>query len=381
MRRRPIPSAPPEGNIVPQSGKILAVDDNPVNLAVLRSVFAEYDLQTAESGSDALDIAARFRPDLVLLDIVMPEPDGYETCRRIRADAASQHAKIILVSAKASLDERLAGYRAGADDYVTKPFAVDELSAKVRVYLKLKSVEEIEAVKDRMIEVLQHSSRAPLNNIISYAEMLADEGFADEAVRAEALKIILRHARRLHRLLDKGGLLAGMKSGKHVFEFTPGDLSAVVRRALEELAPQVMEKSIAVHGTIPRRCESTFDERAVLFVVRALLENAVGFSRPGGAVEVDLKPDDDDAVLTVVDHGEGIAAHLLPRVFEPFGNPEASLYNRGDGLSLAIAQQIAAAHHAQLHASGDEAHGAAFTFALPLREPPPHDAPCAGGAV
>lgn len=364
-----------------QPGKILAVDDNPVNMTILRSVFADYDLQTAESGSSALEAAARFRPDLVLLDIMMPDMDGYETCRRIRSDGTLQHTKIILVSTKGSLEERLAGYQAGADDYLTKPFAVDELSAKVRVYLKLKSVEEIEAIKDRMIEVLQHSSRAPLNNIISYAEMLADEGFSDDAVRGAALKIILRHARRLHRLLDKGGLLAGMKSGKHVFEFVPGDLSAVIRQALAEVAPQMLEKNITVQGTIPRRCESTFDEKYVLFVVRSLLENAVRYSRPGGTVEVDLSSGDEGAVLTVVDHGEGISSDLLPRIFEPFGNPEASLYNRGDGLSLAIAQQIALAHDARLQASGDEMHGATFTFVLPLREPqPPVAVPCSCSA-
>lgn len=357
-----------------QRGKILAVDDNPMNRAILQSVFAEYDLQTAESGRAALEAAAHFRPDLVLLDIVMPDLDGYETCRRFRADALLQHAKIILVSAQGSLEERLAGYRAGADDYVTKPFAVDELSAKVRVYLKLKSVEEIEALKGRMIEVLQHSSRAPLNNIISYADLLLEDGLADEGARAEALKIILRHARRLHRLLDKGGLLAGMKSGKHVFEFAAGDLCAVIRKALEELAPQMLEKQLAVHGTIPRRCESAFDEAYILFVVRALLENAVRFSRPGGAVEVDLATTEAAAVLSVTDHGEGISPELLPRVFEPFGNPEASLYNRGDGLSLAVAQQIARAHRARLQVDGDVTHGAKFTFTLPLREPQASDA-------
>lgn len=351
---------------MPRPSKILAVDDNPVNLTILSSVFTEYALRTAESGSEALEIAPQYQPDLILLDILMPELDGYETCRRIRAHAALNHTKIILVSAKDTLEERLAGYQAGADDYVTKPFAADELLAKVRVYLKLKSIEEIEAVKDRMIEVLQHSSRAPLNNIISYADLLVEEGSLDGSARVEALKVILRHAHRLHRLLDKGGLLAAMKSGKYAFEFAAGNLSAVVRSVLEASAAQILERRIVVRGTLPARVMARFDETQITFLVRAMIENAVRFSRPGGVVTVRLAACDGEAVLTVADEGEGISAELLPRVFEPFGNPESTLYNRGDGLSLAISQQIALAHDARLEVESDGLHGATFTLAIPL---------------
>src|SRR6185295_16004766 len=135
--------------------RILGVDDNPRNLDILRRTLApEFAMATAASGEEALEVAVRLRPDLILLDIMMPGIDGYETCRRIRAIPALANTKIIMVSAKALTTERLEGYAAGANDYVVKPFDQDELMAKVRVYLKLKSVEEVDRMKSDLLDLM-----------------------------------------------------------------------------------------------------------------------------------------------------------------------------------------------------------------------------------
>lgn len=117
--------------------RILAVDDDPMNrIVVMEYLEDDYDLVVVESGQEALDTIPRFRPDVVLLDIMMPGLDGYETCRRIKSDPHSRHTKVILVSAKAMLEERLEGYEAGADDYVTKPFSPRELCLRVKAVLR-----------------------------------------------------------------------------------------------------------------------------------------------------------------------------------------------------------------------------------------------------
>lgn len=122
--------------------KILIVDDNATNLAVLEEVLAEhYSLKAAKSGEQALAVAEEFHPDLILLDVMMPGIDGYETCRRMRANANLKNVRIILVSAQVAGSKRLKGYEAGADDYVTKPFDSEELLTKVSVYLQLKRVD------------------------------------------------------------------------------------------------------------------------------------------------------------------------------------------------------------------------------------------------
>ena len=96
----------------------------------------------------------------------MPGIDGYETCLRICANPKLKHAKIIMVSAKAMVSERLQGYDACADDYLTKPFEEDELLAKVRVYLRLQSIEEIDQLKSDLLSLVSHETRTPLNGII-----------------------------------------------------------------------------------------------------------------------------------------------------------------------------------------------------------------------
>lgn len=119
--------------------KVLIVDDDEINAAILQKLLAdEYELEVAYSGEDCLQKMQDFAPGLVLLDIMMAGIDGYETCRRIKSSAGSDTTQVVLVSAKASTQERLKGYAVGADDYVVKPFDHDEMLAKVRIQFRLR---------------------------------------------------------------------------------------------------------------------------------------------------------------------------------------------------------------------------------------------------
>src|SRR5437867_5231349 len=169
-------SGPPGEDVMPAPSTILVVDDNPRNVNILRLILGkDYTLATAASGEEALAVAPAMRPDLVLLDIMMPGIDGYATCRQLRALPDLRHVKIIMVSARAMVSDRLQGYDAGADDFVTKPFDEDELLAKVRVHLRLKSVEEVDALKTTVIDLLTHETRTPLTGIIGAADLLLDD--------------------------------------------------------------------------------------------------------------------------------------------------------------------------------------------------------------
>lgn len=127
--------------------KILIVDDDSANLSIISDFLKDYYVvKTARNGEDALNMVELYRPDLVLLDIMMPGIDGYEVCRRIRANPKLADMKIIFLSAKEVLEDRLQGYKVGANDYITKPFSEEELLAKVKVFLKLKLEEEIESL-------------------------------------------------------------------------------------------------------------------------------------------------------------------------------------------------------------------------------------------
>ena len=133
--------------------RVLAVDDNELNLEIIKEILDdEYNLKTATTGEEALEVAVDFRPDIILLDIMLPGTDGYEVCRQIRANPALRHIRIIMVSAKAMTSERIEGYEAGANVYIAKPFDGDELLKKVRNELRLADLEKIEEPIKGIIE-------------------------------------------------------------------------------------------------------------------------------------------------------------------------------------------------------------------------------------
>lgn len=116
--------------------KILAVDDNPDNTAIIEELLSDrYDLRTAASGEEALETAMDFQPDIILLDIMMPDMDGYEVCRRLREYAMLTDTRIIMVTAKGTLENKVTGYEVGADDYITKPFEEENMLESIEFFL------------------------------------------------------------------------------------------------------------------------------------------------------------------------------------------------------------------------------------------------------
>lgn len=116
--------------------KMLAVDDDPNNTTIVEELFSEhYDLRTAATGKEALQTALDFQPDIILLDIMLPDMDGYEVCLLLREHSSLSHTKIIMVSAKGAIDDRVRGYEVGANDYITKPFEEENIIESVAFFL------------------------------------------------------------------------------------------------------------------------------------------------------------------------------------------------------------------------------------------------------
>lgn len=246
----------------------------------------DYQLATAMSGEEALDVAPVFCPDLILLDIMMPGIDGYETCQQLRTLSKLRYTKILMVSAKAMATERLQGYESGADDYVTKPFNLDELKAKIRVCLRLKSLEEVEQLKSDMLTLLQHETRTPLNGIIGPAELLREDMEMAAEERAELLDTVLSSAAQLHTLLDKVVALGAMKGGTYQWQRVPSDLGEVVRWAVCKAAPGAAFRQVQIEQELSDLPPISLDAERVEEVLRALLENAIRFSPIGGRVVI-----------------------------------------------------------------------------------------------
>jgi len=346
--------------------KILAVDDDPIDIANVQKLLGrDYDLKTATTGEQALEIAAAFEPDIILLDNMMPGLDGGEVCRHVRADAALRHTKIIMVSGRSLVCERVQAYQAGADDYITKPFDKDELLAKIRVYLRLKSVEELDQFKSNVLTLLSHEARTPLNSLIAPAEMLMSEDQMDAEERKLLIEMVYSAAKRLHRFFENVMLLSSLKSGKWQFNPAPTSLCDLVREAIAEMAAQAAEQNVEIEEIFAGSPSACLDGEQIKKTLKAILENAIRFSPPGAGVRICVSGDDTEACVSVTDQGEGIDADYLPHVFEELSDPDIDHHSRGQGLSLAIARQVMLQHNGTISVESTKGAGATFTVRLP----------------
>lgn len=346
--------------------KILIVDDNATNERILRTILTSYELTSARSGTEALEQARRVEPDLVLLDVMMPEMDGYEVCRRMRLDPKLRLTKIVMVSAKAMVEERIEGYDAGADDYLTKPFDPDELKAKVRVHLRLKDAEELNEMKSDFIGLMCHETRTPLAHILAPAEILAAEEDMSGEDRRMWADLLLRGARRIHRMHEKILLLSSLKSGTLRLAREPADFAQLARDSIHPLEAGAAERAVRFDTSLDGEAPIWGDARQLGLAITALLENAVRFSPPGGVIEVRVGRDATGFCLRIADSGPGIAADHLPRLFDEFSCADPSHHGNGVGLSLAIARRVVRAHGGEIIAGTRPEGGCVFEVTLPI---------------
>jgi signal transduction histidine kinase len=346
---------------------ILVVDDNPTNLAIMEEILVgHYELVFAASGEECLELVGQCRPDIVLLDIMMPGIDGYETCRRLREREDLSHTKVVLVSARAMFSERLAGYEAGADDYLTKPFREEELLAKLRIFLRLKNVEEVNKLKTDILSLIQHDLRTPLNGLVGAAGMLASPGIGDRE-RGELAEIITSSADRLLHFFDRAVFLSRLTSGEVMAAPQPDDLQAIVRHAVDRVRSAQAERKVSFRVEGGVSSVVAIDRRLLTDALVIVLDNAVDHSPEGAEVCVRLIEGPHDVTVAVSDCGSGIRKSLRSRLFEAFhGNVRHG--GSGTGMNLAIARQILAQHDGNIRLDEGVEQGATFLITLPVAQ-------------
>ncbi len=349
--------------------KILAVDDDQVNLQVYDVLLRnDYDLLSVSSGAEALQVAETFKPDLILLDIMMPGMNGYETCKKIRSDPRLRFVKIILVSAESMVNDRLRGYDAGADDYVTKPFSPDELLAKIRVTMRLKSAEEVDQLKTDILSLLCHETRTPLNSIVGPGEILASEEHMDDLARKELASLVILGADKLLRLFEKVLLLSQIRAGKLEFEGLPVDLTELIDDTLAELKTEMKQKEVLVEVEAPPVLVAMGCDKHLRIVFKSILHNAIRFSPKKGVIRVSLNQEGTMSVVGITDFGPGIEPEHLPHIFEEFAVRNVLNHSEGTGLGLAISRAVATHLGGEVFVRSTPNVSTTFTVRLPMVE-------------
>ncbi len=346
--------------------KVLIVDDIPYNVEILETTLEDkYILATASSGEKALEIIPQFRPDLILLDIMMPGIDGYEVCRRLKANEQFNFIKIILVTGKALVEERLKGYEVGADDYVTKPFVLKELEAKIKVFLNLKRSNEIDRLKTDLLVLFAHETRTPLNGIIGGSDLLMRDETLDESVKS-TVKLICDSGQRLLDFIDKTMYLCELKCIPPL-NFTRQSVAKRVSDLVTLLEDEASKKNIIIKLEINNETEFEADWSMLEKAISHVLENAVKYSSQDTDIQILQTLSDNKLILKIIDHGEGIPPEWIDKIFDEFAVKDIIHHQKGQGLSLSITKHIMELHGGKIFVKSELEKGTTFTLTLPVR--------------
>ena len=342
---------------------ILAVDDIADNLLLAQLALEQegHQVVLAHNGEAALKQIRKDPPSLILLDVMMPGMDGYEVTRRIRQDKNIPFIPILLVTAReeSSLVE---GLDAGADEFVRKPFQIDELQARVRSMLRLK--ETIDQ-RENFVSCLTHDLRTPLVAANRMLDLIKQEFFgAVTREQEEAIANITSSNQNMLKMLNTLLETHQYELGKKILSFIPVNLEELILEVVTELKPLAMDKGITLESTVADDVEEIKGDRLELRrVITNLVSNAIKFTDTGKVI-VSLSPTQSAVLLQVEDSGIGISPQEQETIFQRYhqGNHRRS----GKGLGLYLCQQIINAHRGTIELRSQLHQGTTFTVSIPL---------------
>ena len=357
--------------------RLLLVEDNADLRSFLASRLARrYRVETAADGAAGLEAARRWRPDLVVTDVMMAGVDGLELCRRLKADPAFVTTPVILLTARAGTDAVAEGLDAGADDYVVKPFALRELEARIAAHLRARETErQLHERESRLAAIGQmtssvvHDLRNPLTLVKGYADLahaLAVRG-GDAATIARELETVRSQSDRLRRMIEE--ILDFARGGAPRLAIETIAAAPFLDGVLQPLAADLRERGIEVgiDLRLDPALQVALDRDRIQRVIENLLTNAreaLATWEQGKRIAVRAWAEEGRLAIRVADSGAGLPEEAVEHLFEPFATNGKK---QGTGLGLVTVRNLVQAHGGEVRVEAKAPEGgAAFTVLLPL---------------
>ncbi|HEY9607431.1 MAG TPA: hybrid sensor histidine kinase/response regulator [Allocoleopsis sp.] len=358
---------------------ILVVDDSPDNLFLVQTILEEegYEITLAEDGRSALAQIEQSPPDLVLLDVMMPEMDGFEVTKRIRENPKLPFMPILLITAS-NQPSVVKGLDSGADDFIRKPVEFDELLARVRSLLRLKHAiderEQIARQREEFVSWMTHDLRTP----IVAAErmlMLFQQGALGELSSGmeEAITTMARSNRNLLAMVNTLLEVYRYEAGRKTLAFLPVKIQEVLEEVIQELSPLAAEKKLDLKYQRAENVNSIVvgDRLELHRVFTNLIGNAIKFTDTG-AIEVRLsngrqgRKSDSLLIVEVQDTGPGITLEDQKILFDRFR--QGSHKRSGSGLGLHLSKRIVETHQGTVEVKSEPGKGSLFIVSLPTQK-------------
>lgn len=363
---------------------ILVVDDTQANLQLLSGMLKErgYKVRPVPTGALALQAAKSSPPDLILLDINMPELDGYEVCAQLKRDERTRDVPVIFISALNETIDKVLAFGMGGVDYITKPFQFEEVDARVAAHLKLRRLQtdletrnhelllsnielrRLQELRDNLTHMIVHDLRSPLTGVLGAFELIEMEANhlsppCGQMVNMgqEALRQMLS---MINSLLDVSKIEAGELQPLH----SACDLVALAHKAVHVLSSMRGNRRVTVEAESEPMIAQV-DQDLILRVLQNLLGNAFKFTGQNGEVKIRFVRDGGHVRVSVTDDGPGIPPEHHQRIFEKFGQVKSDRPRVGTGLGLTFCRLAVEAHGGQIGVTSEVGKGSTFWFDLP----------------
>jgi len=362
---------------------VMIVDDNPTNIELLsESLGDDYEMVFATSGAEAHELIHADKPDLILLDVMMPGMDGYQLCTLLKEDHATRDIPIIFVTAMCQEEDEIRGLELGAIDYVTKPISPHIVRARVRNHLELKRyrdlLESLSSAADRakkeFLRAISHELRTPLTPILGMTDLVLTSEEDDD--KRKYLSLVQKAALRLLGIIEDLIETSRLEGEGASVESAPFSFKPFLDAVLGELEPVAAGKGLSLRlilkPGLPAAIES--DQGLMRRLLTMVLGNALKFTQQGEvALEVERREGNPEPQLcfSVLDTGIGIAAEDLERIFLDFTQSDGSVTRPfpGLGLGLGIARRITELMGGRIWAESRPGGGSIFRIELPLQLP------------
>lgn len=371
---------------------ILIVDDTLLNLRLLSHVLENggYKHIKAQNGKEAIELAASKKPDLILMDIMMPGMDGFEAVHKIKSKDGLEDIPVIFLSALTETDDKVQAFQYGGVDYITKPFQKEETLARINTHLKIRNLQKqlndrIDVLKDREVELsrlnkkkddlvrmVSHDIKNPLTGIIGLVKLMRDTDDITPEERKHMLSVIENSGNDLlnmvHEVLDR----ESKKDVPESLDLADIEIVKLVERVISMNKAKAMLKGIElVHNVEPDGLRATLDQNKIEIAINNLVSNALKFTPSRGTISLSVNQNDkkDLILIEVKDSGIGIPESMRDDLFE-----NEMKYSRkgtggeaGTGLGLDIVHLYVSLHNGDIRVESEENVGTSFFIELPVK--------------
>ncbi|MEI6694759.1 MAG: hybrid sensor histidine kinase/response regulator [Bacteroidota bacterium] len=357
---------------------ILIVDDVPANLRILDAILKEdgYKVRPVLSGVMALQVAEKEKPDLIILDIKMPDMDGYEVCRRLKENPDICDIPVIFISALNETKNIVKAFSFGGVDYIAKPFQAEEVKARVATHIKIcrqtRELQKLNAEKDKFFSIIAHDLRNPFNSFLGFTQIMAEnlQKFSKDEIQRFALSMN-NSATHLFRLLENLLEWAKMQQGLITFDPKFYPLPPIVDECVEIMQHTAQSKQIEIVQDIPANLTVFADSMMLRTVVRNLVSNALKFTPKGGNILVSAKIVSEKFIeISIKDSGIGMDKQRINHLFN-LGVNTSRKGTEGElstGLGLFICKDFIEKNGGKLSVESEVEKGSTFKFTVKISD-------------